>query len=122
MTASLAEWFTAASIAGWQRQLKGRIVNSFTLGQVALRARFHCALCGQVLAVRQVDDHAKTHAEHGEALTYGAFAASCAGNPGLEGLPVLLADGSDGVWPFEMSMGEQPAHAVEAQGARMAWV
>lgn len=97
-------------------------MNSYTLDQVAARARFHCGLCGHQLAVQQLDDHAQAHAQRSECLSYAAFARACARDRRLEGLPVLLPDGTEAVWPFELADVSQPLRTTiaNARGTQMA--
>lgn len=97
-------------------------MNSYTLDQVAARTRFHCGLCGRQLAVQQLDDHAQAHAQRSECLSYADFARACARAMRLEGLPVVLPDGTEAVWPFELGNINQPppGAGVTATGTEMA--
>ena len=97
-------------------------MNSLNLAEVAARARFRCGLCHRTLTVQQLEDHAQAHARCNEGLPYGAFAALCGSNEALEGLPVMLTDGTEAVWPFELAAFIEAASAVAANdpAARLA--
>ena len=95
-------------------------MDQITFQDVADNLALHCVLCGELVGIHDLEEHAATHDAAGECWTYAAFEGACNLDADLVGWPLVAADGREAVWPFWLCTEQLEAVAFAKQLAGVA--